>query len=142
MTKAKRSHPLSDRPRRLHICLWTWGSRYESLPFYAPAVSSSAGSSMGHLPPDLSTKSLKSHLSRGLEAGDAAVCNKGDVLGGGGHCREDTWVCGPDQISSGCTQTQKGLFVMGSLEDASTQPPSPPSMPQPRSCCPFPLGKY
>lgn len=88
-TKAKkRSHSPSDRPRTLHICPWAQGSRYRSLPVYASAVSS-AGSSMGHLLPDLSTKSLKSHLSRGLEAGEAAACNRRDVLGErvlqGGH---------------------------------------------------------
>lgn len=142
MTKAKRSHPPSDWPRPLHICPWTQGSSYGSLPFYASAVSS-AGSSVGHLLPNLSTKSLKSHLSRGLEAGEAAACNKGGALGralqeghAGGHTGQTR------SAQDACTQTHKGLFGMGSLEDASTQSPTPPSLPQPRSCCPLPLGKY
>lgn len=65
MTKAKRSQGLSAH-LSLGSGIQVWKSAF--LPFYASAVSS-AGSSMGHLPSDLSTKSLKSHLPRGLEAG-------------------------------------------------------------------------
>lgn len=131
MTKAKRSHPPSDWPRPLHICPWTRGSSYYgSLPFYASAVSS-AGSSVGHLLPNLSTKSLKSHLSRGLEAGEAAACNKGGALGRalqGGHVGMQAR---PDQLRMHALRHMKGYSGWGAWRMQALSPQLHPPCPSP-----------
>lgn len=53
------------------------------------------------------------------------------------------WPRGPDQTSSGCTQTHKALFTLGSIKEASTPVPNStlPAVPPPPVLLSFAAGQ-